>query len=39
MLDPQALLREDAAKVLVVLQQGLASREHAKFVKKLDAAR
>jgi Uma2 family endonuclease len=37
-LDPAALLRGDLAKVLSILQQGLATDEHAAFVKKLAAA-
>jgi Uma2 family endonuclease len=38
-LDASALLRLDSARLLEVLQQGLASREHAAFVKRLQAAR
>jgi Uma2 family endonuclease len=38
-LDPQAMLAGDMAKVLKVLEQGLASPEHAAFVARLDAAR
>lgn len=38
-LDPAALTRGDLAKVLAVLQQGLASPEHAAFVSKLAQAR
>ena len=34
-LDPEALLRFDVARVLRVLQQGLAGAEHAAFVAKL----
>jgi Uma2 family endonuclease len=34
-LDVQAMLQGDLAKVLKVLQQGLASNEHQRFVKKL----
>ena len=34
-LDVEALLKGDMAKVLAVLQQGLASSEHADFVKRL----
>lgn len=34
-LDPAALIRGDLAQVLQVLQQGLASSEHAAFVKRL----
>ena len=34
-LDPDALLRFDLARVLQVLQQGLASPEHAAFVSRL----
>ena len=37
-LDPAALLRGDLACVLAVLQQGIASPEHAAFVAKLNAA-
>jgi len=38
-LDPAALLRGDLAQVLAVLQQGLASSEHAEFVSRLDGQR
>jgi len=34
-LDIEALLKDDMAKVLAVLQQGLASSEHKDFVKRL----
>jgi Uma2 family endonuclease len=34
-LDPDALLRRDRKRLLAVLRQGLASREHAAFVAKL----
>jgi Uma2 family endonuclease len=34
-LDPEALLRHDGARVIAVLQQGLASRDHAAFVAAL----
>ena len=37
-LDMAALLRHDLAQVLAVLQQGLASPEHAAFVARLQAA-
>lgn len=37
-LDPAALLRGDFARVLAVLQQGIASPEHAAFVAKLQVA-
>jgi Uma2 family endonuclease len=37
-LDPAALLAKDMAKVIAVLQQGIASPEHADFVDKLSAA-
>ena len=37
-LDPQALVRFDLAGVLAVLQQGLASPEHAAFVARLQSA-
>jgi Uma2 family endonuclease len=37
-LDPVAMTRGDAAKVLQVLQQGLASTEHAAFAAKLKSA-
>ena len=38
-LDPAALLRGDLAQVLTVLQQGLASPEHAEFVSRLQQLR
>lgn len=38
-LDVAALLRLDSARLMEVLQQGLASRAHAAFVKRLQAAR
>ena len=38
-LDCTALLRLDAARLMEVLQQGLASRAHAAFVKRLQNAR
>ncbi|MGH9833230.1 MAG: Uma2 family endonuclease [Blastocatellia bacterium] len=38
-LDVEALLKDDMAKVLAVLQQGLASPEHGDFVKRLSEAR
>ena len=38
-LDPAALTRGDRATVLQVLQQGLASSEHAAFVSRLQQAR
>jgi Uma2 family endonuclease len=38
-LDPVALVRRNRKRVLAVLEQGLASPEHAEFVKKLDRAR
>ncbi len=38
-LDAAALLRLEPARLMEVLQQGLASREHAAFVKRLQAAR
>jgi Uma2 family endonuclease len=34
-LDPAALVRGDLARVLAVVQQGLATPEHAEFVKRL----
>jgi Uma2 family endonuclease len=34
-LDPAAVMRRDVARVLQVLQQGLASAEHAEFVQRL----
>jgi Uma2 family endonuclease len=34
-LDPEAMLRRDMSRVISVLQAGLASPEHAAFVKKL----
>jgi Uma2 family endonuclease len=37
-LDVEALLEGDMAKVLAVLQQGLASPEHSDFVKRLSSA-
>jgi Uma2 family endonuclease len=37
-LDPAALLRGDLAQVMAVLQQGLASTEHAEFVRRLREA-
>ncbi len=37
-LDPAALIRGDFPQVMAVLQQGLASPEHAAFVAKLKAA-
>jgi Uma2 family endonuclease len=36
-LDPAALIRGDLAQVMAVLQQGLASPEHADFVRRLHA--
>jgi hypothetical protein len=38
-LDPAAVVRGDLARVLQVLQQGLASPEHAAFVARLQQAR
>ena len=37
-LDPEALVRGDLAQVLAVLQQGIASPEHAAFVQRLQGA-
>jgi Uma2 family endonuclease len=37
-LDVAALLRRDAQRLVEVLQQGLAAREHAAFVKRLQTA-
>lgn len=37
-VDTAALLRRDSARLMEVLQQGLASRAHAAFVKRLQAA-
>jgi hypothetical protein len=37
-LDPEAMVRGDIARVLQVLQQGIASPEHAAFVARLAAA-
>lgn len=37
-LDPAALIRGDLAQVMTVLQQGLATLEHADFVRRLQAA-
>jgi Uma2 family endonuclease len=38
-LDPDALLRRDRRRLLAVLRQGLASKEHRAFAAKLAAAR
>lgn len=38
-LDGTALLARDLTRLLEVMQQGLASKEHAAFVKRLEAAR
>jgi hypothetical protein len=38
-LDAQALLRRDLARVLAVLQEGIATPEHTSFVARLQAAR
>jgi Uma2 family endonuclease len=38
-LDPAALIRGDLAQVMAVLQQGLASVEHAAFVSRLEQMR
>ena len=38
-LDPDALLNEDLDRLSEVLEQGLATPEHADFVAKLAAAR
>jgi Uma2 family endonuclease len=38
-LDIEALLRRDSKRLMEVLQQGLASRPHSSFVKRLEAAR
>ena len=38
-LDPAALLRGDLAQVIAVLQQGLASPEHAEFMSRLQRQR
>jgi hypothetical protein len=38
-LDPAALTRGEMARVLHVLQQGLASPEHAAFVGQLESAK
>jgi Uma2 family endonuclease len=38
-LDPAALLHYDLARVLAVLQQGLATPDHAEFVKRLEQAK
>ncbi|MCI0523918.1 MAG: Uma2 family endonuclease [Acidobacteria bacterium] len=38
-LDVTALLNDDMAKVLAVLQQGLASPEHGEFIKRLASAK
>src|SRR5262249_15958656 len=37
-LDPRALIRKDLAAVLAVLQRGLVTTEHSKFVARLGAA-
>lgn len=37
-LDPAALVSGDSARVLAVLQQGIASAEHAEFVARLERA-
>ncbi len=36
-LDPAALIRGNMARVISVVQQGVASNEHAEFVKRLEA--
>ncbi|MGV3724331.1 MAG: Uma2 family endonuclease, partial [Actinomycetota bacterium] len=38
-LAPQALLRGDSAAVRAVVERGVASPEHAEFVRRLAAAR
>lgn len=38
-IDGKALLARDAARLIEVVQQGLASKEHAAFVKRLERAR
>jgi hypothetical protein len=38
-IDNQALLDRNSARIIEVVHQGLASREHAAFVKRLEAAR
>lgn len=38
-LDPAALVRGDLAQVMIVLQQGLASPDHAAFVSRLEGQR
>ncbi len=38
-LDPDALLRDDTARVLKVLDRGLASPEHIRFVQELASRR
>jgi Uma2 family endonuclease len=38
-LDPAALVRGDSARVLAVVQQGLASPEHAEFLARLEPPR
>lgn len=37
-IDIEALLRRDSRRLMEVLQQGLASRPHASFIKRLEAA-
>jgi hypothetical protein len=36
-LDPAAMIGDDSARVLAVVQRGIASAEHAEFVARLDA--
>ncbi len=38
-IDARALLARDSARLMEVVQSGLASQEHARFVKRLQAAR
>lgn len=38
-IDGKALLDRDTPRLAAAVQQGLASREHAAFVKRLQAAR
>ncbi|MFO0844968.1 MAG: hypothetical protein U0797_21670 [Gemmataceae bacterium] len=38
-LDPAAMLKQDLAQVLAVLQQGVATPEHAAFVAQLQSAK
>lgn len=37
-IDPRAMMDRDSSRIMAVAQQGVASREHAAFVKRLQAA-